>query len=242
MPSVGIWTIESDNDKEVVGHLALKLAAYLGLEIEIRTLGKKTFSDVAKRVNKDPDALTKAVRNYLIENNCIIFVLDTDSPIRLAHKRQDPHSAISQIERVTDKFGTRVYVALAVQEVEAWLLVDCVGICCYFAGVENSSKSRARQEKKFQSLLKKYARGNTELIVEAEAGGKGPKEYLIELSERIIRTLQPQIGLRVLNQKKYRESLSPALAKYIEIGDEALKRNASLQRFGEYLTRCSTIG
>lgn len=237
MPLATIWAIESDFDRDVSKCLAHKLIIHLGIELDIRVVGKKAFSDIAKRNKINPNALEEAVRNYLMESDCLIFVLDSDSPIRLQRRRQDENSAISQIERVRDKFGEQVYLALAAHELETWLLVDCLGICCYFAGVDNSIKSRQRRERKFRGFLKNVP-GNTELIVEAEVGGKGPKEYLIELSEKILKILDPRIRPRTLNRKRYREALSPVLAEYIEINTETLRRNASLQRFGQFLAQC----
>lgn len=240
MPRVTIWTIESDYDKEAVKLLAHKLATHQKTNLAIRAVGRKVFSDVTSKTKKDPDALGKAVNNYLRDgDSCVIFVTDSDSPILLERKRQDTNSAISQIEQVTRKFAGRAHLALAIHELEAWLLVDCVGVCCYFAGVKNTSESRQKQAAKFQGILKNYSRGNTELIVEAEAGGKGPKEYLIELSEKILKSHNPKIVQRIITQKRYTESLSPEVANYIEINDDNLRRNASLQRFGEYLIGCS---
>lgn len=241
MPLATIWTIESDFDRDTIKCLAPKLVTYLGIELDIRVVGKKAFSDIAQKNKRNPNTLERAVKNYLEEADCLIFILDSDSPIRLTRKRQDANSAISQIERVRDKFAEQVYLALAVHELEAWLLIDCIGICCYFAGVDNSVKSRQRQERKFRSLLKNVP-GDTELIVEAEAGGKGPKEYLIELSEKILKALDPRIKPHTLNRKRYGEYLSPTLAEYIEINNETLKRNASLERFGQFLAQCGVSG
>jgi hypothetical protein len=239
LAKVTIWAIESDNDKDVIKELAGKLAAYLEIKIEIRVVGKNAFNDVTKKVKREPTALERAVASYLVDSNCVIFITDSDSNNRLQSRRKNQNSAISQIERVTNKFAGKAHLALAVHELEAWLLIDCLGVCCYFAGVENSLKFRARQQVKFKSLLKNVP-GNTELIVEAEAGGKGPKEYLINFSEKILKALDPKIKPRPLNQKKYRESLSAKLAEYIEINDETLKRNKSLQTFGRYLAQCGT--
>lgn len=234
---ITIWAIESDYDKEAIKHLANKLLAYYGIKTTIRPVGRKAFRDIAKALKKKPDALEQAVSNYLKSgDDCVIFVLDSDSPIRLQEKKQNVKSALNQIEHVVDKFEGQVHIAPAIHELEAWLLVDCLGICCYFAGVENSQKSRKRQQKKFQSLLKKYHHGNTELIVEATTGGKGPKEYLTHFSEKILTTLNPKITPRVLNQKKYREALSPELAKYTTINEQTLRCNKSLQQFGQKLT------
>ena len=237
MPRVTIWVIESDNDKEVVKCLSRKLATYLGLNIRVRAVGKKAFNDVAKQLKRKPDALERAIADYLEDSNCVIFVTDSDSYIRLEKRQDNPTSAISHIKQVQDKFAGKVHLALAVHELEAWLLVDCLGICCYFAGVENSPNPRQRQYKKFQSLLKQSP-GNTELIVEVEPGAIGPKEYLIEFSGKILKTLNPKIKPRILNQKKYKPSLSPEIAQYIEINDDTLRRNNSLRQFGQYLEQC----
>lgn len=46
------------------------------------------------------------------------------------------------------------------------------------------------------------------------------------------------MNLRTPNREKYCENLSSQIAAYIEINADALRRNASLQKFGAYLTQC----
>ncbi|MCY4553136.1 MAG: hypothetical protein OXC79_05645 [Candidatus Poribacteria bacterium] len=80
MPSIRIWTLESDNDAKAVKCLGNKLAAYRQLgPIAIYTAGRR----------KPPVQLRKAIQNYLKQDDCVIIVIDRDGPI--AH-----HQPISQ--------------------------------------------------------------------------------------------------------------------------------------------------
>ncbi len=78
----------------------------------------------------------------------------------------------------------------------------------------------------------------SELIVEAEMGGKGTKEYLVRFSKEILQTLNPKMPLKNIKQERYRERDSPDIAEHIEINRETLGRNASLKHLGKLLTRC----
>ena len=69
MPSIRIWTLESDNDAKAVECLANKLKEYLKLEaISIDTTGKR----------KPSIQLRRAIDNYLKRNDCVIFLIETD--------------------------------------------------------------------------------------------------------------------------------------------------------------------
>lgn len=155
-------------------------------------------------------------------------------------RRQQPNSLINQVERVMkDKdFGGRVHLAYAVQEIEAWLLIDCTGIFCYFASQRKQFKENCREKaaknQQVVRLIKKFQRGNTELIVEAEAGGRGVKEYLITFSRGILRTLNPKVK-HPPKDKLYKERLSHKIAEPIENNNETLKRNTSLGRLGKLI-------
>lgn len=86
-------------------------------------------------------------------------------------------------------------------------------------------------------LVNRYQRGNTENIVEAEQGGRGAKEYLIEFSEKILSELNPNIRPKNINREKYREALSPEVAEHIVINRETLQRNNSLKKLGDVIGR-----
>jgi len=245
MTSITLWALESDYDKEVVKCLADKLNNYNKLDsIFIRTVGKNAIPKQLKvKGLKDPDAAIKrAVELYLKQDRCVIFVIDTDGSMSSHQRRREPNSLINQVERVTESFAGRVFCAYAVQEIEAWLLIDCEGIFCYFAGRRKQYKDNCREavriNKEIVRLIKKYQRGNTELIVEAESGGTGVKEYLIKFSKEILKTLNPKMPKKDIDNEEYRERLSPQVAKHIEINKETLRRNSSLRLLGELIYQC----
>ena len=86
-------------------------------------------------------------------------------------------------------------------------------------------------------MIRRYQRGNTEHIVETEVGGKGPKEYLEDFSEQILRALNPNIPQKNINRNRYHERVSPDLAKYIVIDRETLQRNNSLRELANILVQ-----
>lgn len=245
MTSITIWALESDNDAKVAQCLAKKLISYQELpSISIRRVGK-TAPKMRKQAKGSPiKALKQAVRRYLQQDDYVIFVIDTDGPISSHKRRQEPNSLINQVEAVLadSEFTGKVYLVQAIHEIEAWLLIDCAGIICFYAQKRRVYKQKSRQEistdKRFKGL-KKYQKGNTELIVEVQMGGQGAKEYLVKFSEDILLALNPNMPAKNIKQERYRENTSPQIAKYIEINRQTLKRNNSLGEFGRILAQCS---
>ena len=185
MPTIRIWALESDNDAKVTRCLANKLVMHLQLgSVSIQTVEGQRFLK-NRRVRGTPgDKLRKAVQNFIDQDEYVIFVIDSDSPMSLYQRRQEPNSLINQIERIVGdhSFAGRVFFAPAVQELEAWLLIDCLGIFCYFASRYSQYRDNCRHKvsanQSFGRLLRHYQKGDTERIVETEVGGKGPQRIL----------------------------------------------------------------
>ena len=238
MSTVRIWTLESDYDAEAVQCLANKLVAHLQLEnLSIQASGR---NEVPKGRGAE---LMKATRNYLTQDACVVFVIDSDSPMSTSERRQQQNSLINQVEQVVNNssFAGRVFLAQAVQELEAWLLIDCLGIFCYFAGksprYRQIDRDRISTNQSFAQLVRRYQSGNTENIVETEMGGRGAKESLREFSEKILLALNPNMRPRNVNRQRYREAMSPEVAEHVEINQETLQRNNSLRYLGNVLTQ-----
>ena len=126
MPSIRIWTLESDNDAKAVRCLAHKLVTFMQLgSMSIDTTGKLKPS-----IN-----LERAVQNFLKDEDCVILVIDRDGPMTHHKQQQNSNSIINQIKRIVNdrRFAGKVFLVEAIQELEAWLLIDCIGIFCYFA-------------------------------------------------------------------------------------------------------------
>ena len=244
MPTVRVWTLESDYDAEAIKFLANKLVTYLQLEnLSIQSAGKRALPKRDRKGEPLGNALRKATQNYLEEDACVIFVIDYDSPMSTHQRRQEPNSLINQIERVVNdrRFEGKVFLAQAVQELEAWLLIDCLGVFCYFASKRAQYRENCRHKvstnRPFTQLVGRYQSGNTENIVEAEMGGKGAKEYLTEFSEKILRELNPNMRPRNVNRQRYREAMSPEVAEHVDINQETLRRNNSLRYLGDVLAQ-----
>ena len=230
MPRIRIWTLESTNDAKVVKHLTDKLVTHLRLgNLSIQTVGGTESLMYNKKGQSLNDRLRRTIQQYLKKDDYVIFVIDNDSPMSLHQRRQEPNSLINQIRRIVGdrSFAGKVFFAPAVQELEAWLLIDCLGIFCYFASrraqYRNNCRDKVLANQSFVRLLRRYQKGNTEHIVETEVGGNGPKEYLEDFSEQVLRTLNPNIPQKNINRNRYHERVSPDVAKYIVIDRETLR-------------------
>lgn len=245
MTSIRIWTLESDYDAKAVQILAKKLATHLQIDsVVIQRQGKwqppRPFKD------NPTEGLRRAVKNYLKEDNCVILMVDSDGPIASQKRQEEPNSLINQAKHVAADscFEGRVYLAWIKPELEAWLLTDCVGICCYFAASKRKQyrkncRERITTDSAFAKLIKRCQSGNTELIVEQEEGREGAKEYLIRFSKEILSTINPNMPAKNVKREMYREALSPDIAAYIVLNDETLRRNGSFRRFGKLLEKCA---
>ncbi len=244
MPSIRIWTLESDNDARAVKCLAEKLTKHFHLDnLSIRWAGKKAFRAINKKNRSSTDGLKAAAINYLKEDDCVIFVIDNDGPMSREQRRLQPDSLLNQIQRVIsdNSLKGKVSFAPAIQEIESWLLVDCLGISCFFASKKygNKCRSRVSQNRALNRLVRSYQKGDTELIVEAEIGGRGPKEYLREFTMEILSELNPKMSNKDINRTRYRDEMSPGIAEFVEIDRDTLGRNKSLRRLGALLKRVS---
>ena len=244
MKTIRIWTLESDNDAEVAGCLAAKLAAHLQIgNLSIQASGKRALLRRAGRGGPLNERMRRATRNYLKEEACAIFVIDQDSPMALHQRLKEPHSLINQILAIINEpsLTRKAFLALAVQELEAWLLIDCLGIFCYFASKREALRENGRKEvttnTPFAQLITDFQVDNTEDIVEKEIGGSGPKEYLVKFSEALLRKLDPDIRQMDVYRQRYCPAMSPALARFVDINDQTLLRNNSLRRLGEVLAQ-----
>lgn len=244
MRKVRVWALESDFDAEAVNCMANKLVKYFSLDsISIQSAGKSAIAAASSARASSGDSLRTAVQNYLMEDACVIFVIDSDGPMSRHQRALEPNSLFNQIQRVLedDRLRGRVFLSMAVQEVESWVLVDCLGIFCYFASDRKRFRTECRrkvtQNRPLMRIVTRNQKGDTENIVEAEIGGKGPKEYLKEYSEEILLGLNPSMPRKNVEESKYKEKLLPGIAKFVVIDGQTLNRNRSLRKLGSLLRR-----
>ncbi|XWK86044.1 MAG: hypothetical protein U7127_17675 [Phormidium sp.] len=230
MPSVRIWTPESDYDRDAVCQITQKILKYYNCDLEIQYLGKQTYNNAV--IKKQQDGLKKEVDTYLKRNDLVIFLIDADSSKSQAKRRGEKNSQLNRIEGVVNTSNGKVKLILMRQELEAWLLVDVLGICCYFT---KNSENRNNQD--WIKFARRKQPGKTNLIEEAEIGGKNAKEYLVELSREILIKNNPNLRNKGDNLKssQYSEDQSPKIAQYIEINRETINRNDSLAEFAQCL-------
>ncbi|MEB3191997.1 MAG: hypothetical protein VKL42_16770 [Snowella sp.] len=227
MPSIRIWTPESDNDSKAVRCIAEKIVRFYKSDITILDSTKEAYNQAVRK-----NLLDKAVKNYLKTSALVIFLIDADGIQSQAERLKQPNSLVNKITEVVNSIDNAILIYIR-QELEAWLLVDCLGICCYFNKDENT-----RYKQDWINFANKNQHGNTDLIVEAVSGGKGAKEYLINiLSDKINCKINPNLKQKRKNLKneRYDERNSPEVAKYIEINQQTLARNESLREFAKYL-------
>ena len=157
---------------------------------------------------------------------------------------QDPNSLLNQSKtnrKRSSTFANKVFLVEAIQELEAWLLIDCIGIFCYYATKRSQYRENCRDKVLADPSLKGFVsnnqKGDTETIVEPVSGGKGAKEYLEKFSEEILRKLNPNIPLKNVYRERYHETRSPEVAEHIEINRETLRRNNSLKKLGDVIAQ-----
>jgi hypothetical protein len=227
MSSIRIWTPESDFDSKAVRCIAEKIVQFYKSDITILDSTKEAYNQAVRK-----NLLDKAVKNYLKTSELVIFLIDADGIQSQAERLKQPNSLVNKITEVVNSIENAILIYIR-QELESWLLVDCLGICCYFTKDENT-----RIKPDWIKFAKKNQYGNTELIVEAVSGGKGAKEHLINIiSDKINCKINPKLEQKRQNlkEKRYRERDSPQVAKYIEISKQTLARNESLREFAKYL-------
>ena len=106
-------------------------------------------------------------------------------------------NGLNQIKRIVSdhRFAGKVFLIEAVRELEAWLLIDCIGIFCYFATkraqFRDDCRSKVSTDPSLKRLVDRYQEGNTENIVEPVSGGKGAKEHLLSFLKRFSLHLIP---------------------------------------------------
>jgi hypothetical protein len=227
MPSIRIWTPESDFDSQAVRCIAEKIIQFYKSDITILDSTKEAYNQAVRK-----NLLDKAVKNYLKTSELVIFLIDADGIKSQAERLKQPNSLVNKITEVVNSIDNAILIYIR-QELESWLLVDCLGICCYFTKDENT-----RIKPDWIKFAQKNQHGNTHLIVEVVSGGKGASEYLEKiLSDKINCKINPKLENKLdnLKQKRYSKSNSPQVAKYMEINQQTLARNESLREFAKYL-------
>ncbi len=158
-------------------------------------------------------------------------------------RRQEPNSFFNQVSQVVKDSSLRgkIHFAPAVQELESWLLIDCLGISCFFASKRRQYREDCRDkvlsDRLLSPLVRNYQKGDTQNIVEAVEGGRGAKEFLIVFSEKILLGLNPNMRERNLKRERYREGMSPEIAEPVVINQKTLQRNKSLRHLGSLLAQ-----
>ena len=128
MPTVRIWTLESDHDAKAVKRLANKLVTDLQLgNLSIQTADKKAFLKYDRENDSLSDTLTMATQHCLQQDDCVIFVVDPGPPMLVHQRQQKSDLLINHIEQFVDdnRFAGKVFLAQGVQELKAWLPVAC---------------------------------------------------------------------------------------------------------------------
>ena len=232
MAKVRIWTPESDTDSRVVQSLANKISRFHNIEISI-SISSKSAYNTAARID---GGLIKAVTTYLKQDDLVIFLLDHDGIQSQAQRKKEANSHVNKISEVVSQIPEKTILLYMCQELEAWLLVDCLGICCYF---KRDNDEIIRQDKNWIKFAQSHQSGKTDLIVEVERGGKNAKEYLVNFSREIIKRINPKLKPKDIDKNEYTENIADRVSEFININIETLNRNDSLKKFADCLREIS---
>jgi len=230
MSNILIWAPESDFDSKTVCCIAKKIVKYYDSNITVLDSSKVAFNQAIKKT--EGDGLKKAVDIYLKNSELVIFLLDADGVQSQSQRLQEPNSLINRINRVVEQSQGKCLLILIRQELEAWLLVDCLGICCYY-----TKNLGTRNDPKWEKFAKKYQKGQTDLIIEPESGGKNAKEYLVKFSKDIVKKINPKLKERDLEKQQYYEHDSEKVAEKLEITAQTIARNNSLSEFAQHFKK-----
>lgn len=232
MRNIRIWAPESDTDSKTILCIAEKILKYHKLkypewkEARVYQGSKQAYNTVAKK----PEGLKKAVETYLKTDDLVIFLLDSDGVQSQAQRKNQANSLINKITEVVEQMNGKAVLVYMCQELEAWLLVDTLGICSFYT---KSSTTRTKEE--WIKFANKWQVGKTDLITESEVGGRNAKEYLVELSGKILKKANSKLKDKDIKNNRYNETLSDRVAECIEINQDTIQRNDSLDRFAKYL-------
>ena len=169
MTTIRIWALESDYDAKAVECLANKLAKHLqlgNLLSEIQARARKSLPRRARRNVTSDAPLKRATHDYLKDEACVVFVIDQDSPKSLNQRRKEPNSLINQIEAIISEpsLAGKAFLALAVQELEAWLLIDCLAL--FFASetgaLTKNERDKTATNPSFVQFVDDFQEANTE--------------------------------------------------------------------------------
>lgn len=132
MARVRIWTVEPDYDPKSLKSLVDSLAASLKFsDLSVQTAGSKRFL-MPNRQGKESlnGKLQKAVRDYLKQDDYVIFFFDNDSLGAARQQIQELKALVNQIKQIvaTPGFAGKVFFAPGVQELESRLWRVHLGI------------------------------------------------------------------------------------------------------------------
>ena len=122
MSTVRIWDLNSNHDAMSVKRMTEKfLADSQPGPLSVQTTDKKAFLN--RKGKSVSDALRKATKHYLLQDDYVIFVTDSNSPPLTHQQPQESDSLIHHIEQVVQDniFDGKVFLARGVQELTAWL-------------------------------------------------------------------------------------------------------------------------
>lgn len=108
MTAVRIWALGPFYDAETVKVLPDKLAKHLQMShLTIRTSSNMELPCL----NGKGLPLSEAVRHYLEQESCVIFLIDNYSSIDTAQRWREPKSLINQVEQVVSdsRFAGKVF-------------------------------------------------------------------------------------------------------------------------------------
>ena len=122
MSTIRIWAVNSDYDAKSIKRVAEKfLTDSQPGHLSIQTADRKAF--LVRKGKSLRDALRKATQHYLKQDECVIFVADSRSPMPTHQQPQESDSLIYHIEQVVHDniFDGKAFLAQGAHELKSWL-------------------------------------------------------------------------------------------------------------------------
>ena len=144
MISIRIWSLESDRDAKAVKFLENEFIRFRQLgDIAIRTAGRSTLRKCHRKGTLISSRLRKAIKNYLKQDDYIIFVMAADQ-----QGQSESKSLVDQIKRVVEDgdFSKKIFFVPDIHESGDAISTQWQDIVSHFRSEVESERKRYREE------------------------------------------------------------------------------------------------
>ena len=122
MSTVRIWAVKSDHEAKAVKSIANKLVSDWQLSnLSIQSAGR--ISSLVRKGKPLSDTLRKATQHYLNQDDCVIFVIERNSPMSIHPGFPESSSLFKETEKILTEshLAGKIFLAQGIQELNVWL-------------------------------------------------------------------------------------------------------------------------